>query len=92
MGIRPEPCIVGNQDVRTTFRKYREVKDGQWLGVSVNSQTKNDQSFAVVVSLFELFDLPIYRCSQSDVIFIPQVKESIIVLHNKIGKNPLMWL
>ena len=78
--------------MRTTFRKYREVKDGQWLGVSVNSQTKNDQSFAVVVSLLELFDLPIYRCCQSAVKFIPQVKESIIVLHNEVGKNPPMWL
>ena len=55
MGIRPEPYyIVGNEDVETTYRKYTEVKDGQWLGVSVNSQTKNDQSFAVVVSLLEL--------------------------------------
>ena len=40
MGIRPEPYsyyIVGNEDVETTYRKYTEVKAGQWLGVSVNS-------------------------------------------------------
>ena len=46
-------CIVGNQQVNTTFRKYTEVKDGQFLGVSVNSQTNNDQSSVVVVSLFD---------------------------------------
>ena len=33
-----------------TRRKYEEVKDGQWLGVSVNSQTQSNRSPAVVVS------------------------------------------
>lgn len=43
--------LSGNQEIRTTFTKYKEVKDGQWLGVSVASQTQNELGPAVVVRL-----------------------------------------